>query len=92
MITTIPTLKRARDRWLGAGRDPRLLDDAISALDSAVTNVDAIRTLGPRYAVKNLGSTRGERPGIYGIYADGELMLKYELRENPADADIEILP
>jgi hypothetical protein len=93
MITTISTLKSARDRWLGAGRDPRLLDGAVTALHAATTNTDVVKSLGSRYAVRSLGDASGRgRQQIYGIYADGELLLKYALHEVPPDADVEILP
>jgi hypothetical protein len=93
VITTINTLKAARDRWLGAGHDPDLLNDAVCALDAATANTDVVQLLiGPRFAVRNLGTDNRQRAGIYGIFADGELMLKYELRENHSDADVAILP
>lgn len=92
MITTINTLKTVRDRWLGAGRDPTLLNNAVTVLDAAIANTDVVHALGPRFAVRSLGTDNGKQAQIYGIYADGELLLRYELQENPRDADVMILP
>jgi len=91
MITTVSTLREARDRWLGAGRDPRLLNMAVTALDAAATNADVVNLLSPRYVIRSLQGTNGDRGQAYEIYADGELLLKYELTEVPPDADVEIL-
>jgi hypothetical protein len=93
VITTISTLKAARDRWLGAGHDPGLLNYAVCALDAATANTDVVQSLiGPRFSLRNLGSDNQQKAQIYGIFADGEFMLKYELQETPPDADVVILP
>jgi hypothetical protein len=92
VITTINTLTAARDRWLGAGRDPDLLNDAVRALDAATANTDVVQLLiGPRFSIRNLGTDNRQKAQIYGIFADGELLLKYELQETPSDADVVIL-
>jgi len=91
MITTIDALREARDRWLGAGGDPQLLNMAVTALDSATTNTDVFKLRAARYVIRNLQGAGGDHTQAYGIYADGALLLKYELTEVPPDADVEIL-
>ena len=91
MITTIAPLKSARDRWLASGKDPKLLDMAVTALDAATVNTDVVRALGPGYVVKRLGSRNGPPSPVYGIYVGEHLMLKYQLHELGAEADVEVV-
>ena len=92
MITTIVTLREAANRWRAAGRDPQLLDAAVTVLDAATTNSDVFNLLnGPRYIIRTLRGADEDRRQAYSIYADGELLLQYELTEVPPDADVEIL-
>lgn len=92
MITTVNTLRGAVDRWLRAGGNPDLANNAVAALDGAFTNTDVVNSLGRQYVIRSLGDANGDQTYVYGIYADGELLLKYKLKETPTDADVEVLP
>ncbi len=93
MITTVSGLQQARARWLSKGKDPRLFDHAVTALNGAATNVDVRMLLtSPTYSLKNVGAADPEDIDIWRIYAEGEPMLDYRLRELNSDADVAVLP
>jgi hypothetical protein len=91
MITSVGGLKWARDRWLSAGRDPSLFDIAINVLHAATTNIDVLRALpAPPFTVRTVHGA-DDHPELWRIYANGDAMLDYELREAAADADVTVM-
>jgi len=90
MITSLVGLQRARARWLGAGRDPELFDLAVNVLECATTNLDVRQALSPpTYCISNRGGTDSGRNDVWGIYANGELMLEYRLLEVSYSTDVD---
>lgn len=93
MITSVENLERVRARWLGAGRDRKLFDQVIAVLDCATANSDVKNALRPpTYAIRSVGPAHSGPTDVAGIFAGGELMLKYKLEEVADDADVVILP
>jgi hypothetical protein len=93
MIITVAELRKASERWQSAGKDPKLFDTAINALNSATTNVDVWTALrSPTFSVKMPDDAGAIQPGIWRIYVNGDRMLDYQLQEGPADADVTIIP
>jgi hypothetical protein len=79
MITSVAGLQKARSRWLGAGKDPKLFDTAVTALDCATTNIDVVKALpSPTFSVRTMRTMKGagvQHPETWRIYANGELLL-----------------
>jgi hypothetical protein len=93
MITSVAGLQQARSRWLNAGRDPKLFDTVITALEVATTNIDVRKCLpSPTFAVKPTKRSATGDAETWQIDANGELMPHYRLREESADADVTVLP
>jgi hypothetical protein len=93
MITTVSGLQQARACWLSKGMDSRLFDVAVTALNAATTNVDVKLGLpSPTYFLEPVGGADPKDSGVWRIYANGEPMLEYKLREISADAEVAILP
>lgn len=93
MITSVASLQAARSRWLRAGQDPRLFDTAVTVLDCATTNIDVVKALkSPTFAVRTAEANGVRQAETWQIYANGELMLDYQLQEASADADVTLLP
>ena len=92
MITSVSGLQKARARWLSAGKDPKLFDTAVSALDSATTNVDVIRLLPPpTFSVRAINGSTATQADVWQIFVNGDLMLGYELQEASSDADVTVI-
>ncbi len=93
MITSVAGLQKARSRWLRAGQDPKLFDTAVTVLDCATTNVAVVKALtSPTFSVRTAEGAGARQAEVWRIYANGELMLDYQLREEAADADVTVIP